>query len=274
MTVKAQNGAVTLKARPGRVVSLSPTLTEDLYAVGAGSQVVAVDQDSNFPAGVPKTSLSGLTPNIEAIAKYNPSLVIASGDSGGMVAALGRLGIPVLIEPAVSSLGAAYAQIEQVGQVTGHAAKAESLTTGMKRQILATVAKAGSSHDNLSYYWELSANPFFSATSATFIGQVVGLFGLTNIADAADKPSDAGYPQLSQEYIVKAKPQVVFLADNEATDGNQAPATVAKRPGWSGVPAVQQHEIVGLNDDVASRWGPRLPQLVTQIAQAVERASK
>ena len=273
MTVKAGNGAVTIKAEPTRIVSLSPTATEDLYQVGAGSQVVAVDNDSNYPADAPKTSLSGLTPNIEAIAKYNPSLVIASQNTGGLVAGLTKLGIPVLIEPAVTTLSAAYAQIEQVGQVTGHAAQAASLTASMKRQILASVAKAGDDHQGLSYYWELSANPFYSVTSATFIGQIVALFGLTNIADKADKPADGGYPELTQEYIVTAKPQVIFLADNEATDGGQTPAIIAKRPGWSGIPAVHGHEVIGLNDDVASRWGPRLPQLVAQIAQAVEQAS-
>lgn len=273
MTVKAGNGAVTIKAEPTRIVSLSPTATEDLYQVGAGSQVVAVDNDSNYPADAPKTSLSGLTPNIEAIAKYNPSLVIASQNTGGLVAGLTKLGIPVLIEPAVTTLGAAYAQIEQVGQVTGHATQAASLTASMKRQILASVAKAGHDHQGLSYYWELSANPFYSATSATFIGQIVALFGLTNIADKADKPADGGYPELTQEYIVTAKPQVIFLADNETTDGGQTPAIVAKRPGWSGIPAVQGHEVIGLNDDVASRWGPRLPQLVAQIAQAIEQTS-
>ena len=273
MTVKAGNGAVTIKAEPTRIVSLSPTATEDLYQVGAGSQVVAVDNDSNYPATAPKTSLSGLTPNIEAIAKYNPSLVIASQDTGGLVAGLAKLGIPVLIEPAVTTLGAAYAQIEQVGQVTGHAAQAASLTASMKRQILASVAKAGDNHQALSYYWELSANPFYSATSATFIGQIVGLFGLTNIADKADKPADGGYPQLTQEYIVTAKPQVIFLADNEAADGGQTTAIVSQRPGWSGIPAVQGHEVVGLNDDVASRWGPRLPELVAEIGQAVEQAA-
>jgi len=273
MTVKAGNGAVTIKAKPTRIVSLSPTATEDLYQVGAGSQVVAVDNDSNYPAEAPKTSLSGITPNIEAIAKYNPTLVIAAQNTGGLVAGLTKLGIPVLIEPAVTTLGAAYAQIEQVGQVTGHAAQATDLTTSMKRQILASVTKAGSGHQGLSYYWELSANPFYSATSNTFIGQIVGLFGLTNIADKADKPADGGYPQLTQEYIVTAKPQVIFLADNEAADGGQSTAIVAKRPGWSGIPAVQDHEIVGLNDDVASRWGPRLPELVAEIGQAIERAA-
>ena len=274
VTVKAGNGEVTLKSYPARIVSLAPTATEDLYAVGAGSQVVAVDQDSDYPAGVPKTSLSGLTPNLEAIAKYNPSLVIASQDSGGLVAGLAKLGIPVLIEPAAASLAAAYAQIGQIGQATGHAAKAATVVAGMQEQIAADVKQAGGNHQGLTYYWELSANPFYSATSATFIGQVVGLFGLKNIADKADKASDGGYPELSQEYIVTAKPQVIFLADNQAADGGQSPVVVARRPGWSAVPAVRQGEVIGLNDDVASRWGPRLPELVGEIAQAVERATK
>jgi iron complex transport system substrate-binding protein len=271
VTVTAANGAVTIKSRPARIVSLDPTSTEDLYAVGAGPQVVAVDQDSNYPAGVPKTGLSGLTPNIEAIAKYNPSLVVASQNSGGLVSGMTKLGIPVLIEPAVGTLDAVYAQIRQVGEATGHAARAATVVTGMKQQIAADVAKTGTAHKGASYYWELSASPFYSAASSTFIGQVVGLFGLKNIADAVSKPADGGYPELSQEYIVTAKPQIIFLADNEPADGNQSPAVVAKRPGWSGIPAVQDHEIIGLNDDIASRWGPRLPQLVAEIAAAIQQ---
>jgi len=273
VTVKAGNGAVTIDSEPARIVSLSPTLTEDLYGVGAGGQVVAVDSDSDYPAGVPKTSLSGLTPNLEAIARYNPSLVVASQDSGGLAAGLAKLGIPVLIEPAVPTIAAAYAQIQQVGQATGHAAQAATLVASMQRQIAADVNQAGAAHPAFTYYWELSANPFYSATSATFIGQVVGLFGLKNIADKAAKPADAGYPQLSQEYIVTARPQVIFLADNQAADGGQSPAVVAKRPGWAGIPAVRDHAVIGLNDDVASRWGPRIPLLVAEIAQAVEQAS-
>ena len=77
MTVAASNGSVTIQAKPARIVSLSPTATETLYAVGAGGQVVAVDSDSDYPASAPVTKLSGLTPNVEAIAKYNPDLVIA-----------------------------------------------------------------------------------------------------------------------------------------------------------------------------------------------------
>jgi iron complex transport system substrate-binding protein len=258
VTLTAANGAVTIKSEPARIVSLDATPTEDLYAV--------------YPAGTPKTSLSGLTPNIEAIAKYNPALVISSQNSGGLVAGMAKLGIPVLIEPAVVTLAQAYAQIAQVAAATGHAAQGARVVAGMKQQIAASVRTADTGHKGLTYYWELSANPYYSATSATFIGQIVGLLGLKNVADAASKPADGGYPELSAEYIVTAQPQVIFLADNQATDGGQTPAIVAKRPGWSGIPAVKDGEVIGLNDDIASRWGPRLPELVAEIAQAVERA--
>ena len=272
VTVKAGNGTVTIKARPVRIVSLAPTATEDLYAVGAGHQVVAVDADSDYPAQAPATKLSGLSPNVEAIAKYRPDLVVASQDTGGLSAGLKKLGVPVLIEPAAASLDDAYAQIVQIGQATGHQARAQRTVTAMKAQIAADVKRAGSGHQGLTYYWELSAKPFYSVTSKTFIGQIVGLFGLKNVADAADKAADGGYPQLSEEYIVSARPQLIFLADNEAASGGQSPAVVAGRAGWAVIPAVKDHEVIGLNDDVASRWGPRLPQLVAQIAQAVEQA--
>jgi iron complex transport system substrate-binding protein len=273
VTLTAANGSVTIKARPGRIVSLAPTATEDLYAVGAGPQVVAVDQDSDYPPGAPVTKLSGLTPNLEAIAKYNPDLVVASQNSNGLVSGLGKLGVPVLIEPAVATLNGAYAQIDQIGRATGHYAQAERTVASMKTQIAAYVKQAGSSHSGLTYYWELTANPYYSVTSSTFIGQIVSLFGLKNIANAANKASDGGYPELSEEYIVTAAPKIIFLADNQAADGGQTPAIVAARPGWSAIPAVKDHEVIGLNDDIASRWGPRLPELVAEIAQAVERAS-
>ena len=271
VSLTAANGSVKIKAKPGRIVSLSPTATEDLYAVGAGPQVVAVDDDSDYPANAPVTKLSGLTPNLEAIAKYNPALVIAAQNSSGLVSGLGKLGVPVLIEPAAATLTDAYDEIVQIGQATGHAAQGVRTVATMKSEIAADVKQAGSGKD-LTYYWELSANPYYSVSSSTFIGQVVGLFGLKDIADAANKASDGGYPELSEEYIVTAKPAIIFLADNEAADGGQSPAIVAARPGWSAIPAVKDHEIIALNDDIASRWGPRLPQLVAQIAQAVEKA--
>jgi len=272
LTLSAANGAVAIKARPGRIISLSPTATEDLYAVGAGHQVVAVDSDSDYPKNAPVTSLSALTPNVEAIAKYRPDLVIASQGTGGLVPGLTKLGVPVLIEPAAATLASAYGQIDQIGQATGHLAAAQRTVASMRSQIAADVRRAGSGHKDLTYYWELSASPYYSAASQTFIGQVVGLFGLTNIADTANKASDGGYPELTEEYIVTARPEIIFLADNQAADGGQTPAIVARRAGWTAIPAVKDDEVIGLNDDIASRWGPRLPQLVAAIAQAVVRA--
>jgi iron complex transport system substrate-binding protein len=273
MTLSASNGSVTIKSRPDRIISLSPTATEDLYAVGAGSQVVAVDSDSDYPADAPMTSLSGLTPNVEAIAKYRPDLVITQENANGLVSGLAKLGVPVLIEPPAANLAGAYQQIDQIGQATGHATSADRTVASMKSSIAASVASAaGAGHKDLTYYWELSANPYYSATSQTFIGQIVSMFGLKNIADAANKASDGGYPELSEEYIVAARPQIIFLADNQAADGGQTPAVVDKRAGWSVIPAVKDDEVIALNDDIASRWGPRLPELVKEIAQAVEHA--
>ncbi|MBP0457101.1 ABC transporter substrate-binding protein [Streptomyces montanisoli] len=272
VTLRAANGKVTIAARPAHIVSLSPTATEDLYAVGAGKQVVAVDADSDYPASAPVTSLSGLTPNIEAIAKYSPDLVVASQDSGGLVDRLGKLGVPVMIEPAAATIDDAYTQIDRIGRATGHTAQAEHTVAGMKSRIAATLKRAGSHHSGLSYYWELGASPYYSATSSTFVGRVASLFGLKNVADKADKASDGGYPQLSQEYIVSAKPRLIFLGDSGKSDGGQSPAIVSARPGWSGIPAVRSKAVIGLDGDVASRWGPRLPQLVDAIARAVEKA--
>jgi len=274
VTITTSTGPVTINSQPERIVSLSPTSTEDLFAVGAGKQVVAVDLSSNYPTGAPKTSLNGVNPNIEAIAHYDPSLVITYADANGLVAGMKKLGVPVLVEPAVTNLTGAYAQIEQVGQATGHDSQARQVVAGMQAQIAADLTKVGTTHSDLSYFWEVAANPYYSATSKTFIGSIVGMFGLKNIADGADKPADGGYPQLTEEYIVAAKPQIIFLTDNQSADGGQTPAIVAARPGWSAMPAVKDKEVIPLNDDVASRWGPRLPQLVEAIAQAVESAAK
>ena len=268
VTVTAADGPVTIKGLPQRIVSLDPTATEDLYAVGAGTQVVAVDQNSDFPSGAPVTSLSGVTPDVAAIARYHPSLVISQYHAG-LAASLAKLGIPLLIEREVYNLRDAYAQIEQIGLATGHGYQAGEIVTNMRQVITDAVAQAGTKYRGLSYYWETGADPHLSVTSATLIGHVMDLFGLRDIADVANAPGGI-HPALTGDYIVAAKPQLIFLADNDAADGGQTPAMVAARAGWAAIPAVKNHAIFGLNDDIASRWGPRLPQLVEEIAAALE----
>lgn len=268
VVVDAGNGKITIPGRPKRIVALSPTATEILFAIGAGPQVVAVDDQSDHPANAPKTDLSGFKPNAEAVIGYKPDLVVLASDIGGIVKTLEKVGIPVLLEPSAVQIEDAYDQIADLGKATGHAGEAGKTAQDMRQQIEATV-KATPPGKGLTYYHELSESRH-SASSKTFIGQVYGLFGLENIADRADKQGD-GYPQLSPEYLLKADPDLVFLADTKCC--GQSEATVAKRTGWSALSAVKNDNVVPLDDDVASRWGPRLVELVKAVGAAVQRAA-
>ncbi len=265
VTVAATNGPVSIEHRPLRIVSLSPTATEMLFAIDAGSQVVAVDDDSTYPPQAPMTKLSGFQPNVEATAKYTPDLVVISNDTGNLTKSLQALSIPVLLEPAAASLDDTYSQIEQLGVATGHVADAARLVASIKSQIQQLVASEPTFSHPLTYYHELDQT-YYTATSKTFIGQVYNLLGLKNIADQA-KGATSGYPQLSAEYIIKANPDVILLADTRCC--GQSLKTVSKRPGWDEITAVRAGAVVALDDDVASRWGPRVADFVRTVVQAL-----
>ena len=245
-----------------RIVSISPTGTEMLFAIGAGDRVVAVDQFSYYPAEAPVTDLDGWNPNVEAIASYDPDLVVmqAGAEIG---ASLEALGIEVWTHAAPFGFEDVYVQIEQLGEVTGQTDEAAALVAGMRAQIAELVA-APPDASGLSYYHELD-NTLYTVTSSTFIGQVYSLFGLVNVADPADTDGSAwGYPQLSDEYLVDADPDVIFLADTLCC--GQSAQTVAARPGWDQLTAVRNGRIVELNDDIVSRWGPRLVDFIAAIS--------
>ena len=245
-----------------RIVSISPTATEMLFAIGAGDRVVAVDQFSYYPDEAPVTGLDGWNPNVEAIASYDPDLVVmqTSGDVG---ASLEALGIEVWAHDAPFAFEDVYVQIEQLGEVAGQTDEAAALVAGMRAQIAELIAAAPDA-SGLTYYHELD-NTLYTVTSSTFIGQVYGLFGLANVADPADADGSAwGYPQLSDEYLVDADPNVIFLADTLCC--GQSAQTVAARPGWDLLSAVQDDRIVELDDDIVSRWGPRLVDFIAAIS--------
>jgi iron complex transport system substrate-binding protein len=267
VTITAANGDVTIDERPARIVSLSPTATEMLFAIGAGDQVVAVDDQSDHPAEVPATNLSGFEPNVEAIASYEPDLVVMSDDA--IAGELEALDIRLLVEPAVSTVEEAYEQVRQLGAATGNATEADATVSGIQSEIEAIVTEIPEDADAapLTFYHELD-DSYYSATSSTFIGALYELAGLENIADEADDGS--GYPQLSGEYIVDADPDIVYLADSECCA--QSAETVAARPGWGEISAVQNGNVVELGDDVASRWGPRMVELLELIVEGADRA--
>ena len=259
-------GDFTLESQPTRIVSLSPTATEVLYAVGAGDQVVAVDDYSNFPQEAVDlgTALSGYEPNVEAIAGYAPDLVIIAYDTTSLIDQLNALSIPVFMAEAVTSIDAAYEQIENIGLLTGHAAEAVALTESMRAQIEEAVAGVTLPAEPLSYYHELD-NTLYSVTSNTFIGSVYSLFGLRNIADNVEAGND--YPQLSAEVIVSSDPDLIFLADTKCC--GETAETVAAREGWGSLKAVTNGNVIELDDDIPSRWGPRIVDFVIAIRDAV-----
>jgi iron complex transport system substrate-binding protein len=267
VTVTPTGGkAVTIATKPTHIVSLSPASTEDLFALGAGSQVTAVDKLSDYPSSVPHGDLDAYKPNVEAIAARKPDLVVVYSDTNNVVAGLEQLKVPVLLLKAATSLDDAYGQISLLGKATGHSADADKLVGDMKSQIADVVAKAPKKP--LSYFHELSADGY-TVTSKTFVGQVYGLFGLRNVADSAGGTGD--YPQLSAEKVISADPDLIFLADT--TCCQQSATTVAARPGWATVKAVRNGNVVTLDDSVASRWGPRVVDLVKAVAAAVQKAS-
>lgn len=248
-----------------RIISLSPTATEMLFAIDAGDLVIAADAFSNYPPEAPTTELSGFQPNVEAIAELEPDVVVMSGAGEDVIAGLEAVGSSVVILPAAVTLDDSYAQITELGALTGREAEAADVVAGMQADIDALVAEVDPLA-GLTYFHELD-DTYFSATSQTFIGQIYGLLGLTNIADAADPDGEAfGFPQLSPEFIIDADPDLIFLADTKCC--GQDATTVAARPGWGGLSAVENGNVVELDDDIASRWGPRVVDFLEVVVEA------
>ena len=251
---------------PQRIVSLSPTATEDLYAIGAGDLIAAVDGESDYPPSAPRTELSGFQPNVEAVAAYRPDLVVVSAEgTEAAVRGLRKLGIRVLVQAAATSLGDVYAQIRELGRIVGRRAEARAVAARIRASVARSV-RAAPSGSGLSVYHEVSPD-YFSADSSTFIGRIYRLFGLANIADGAGTAAGTGYPQLSAEHILQADPDLIVIADTECC--NQSPATVSRRPGWSGVAALRRGGVIAIDEDVASRWGPRVAEFAERLGEAL-----
>ncbi|HEY7222263.1 MAG TPA: ABC transporter substrate-binding protein [Micromonosporaceae bacterium] len=257
-------GSVTLDHQPQRIVSLSPVMTEMLFAVGAGDQVVAVDSQSNYPADAPVTDLSAYTPNAEAVATYTPDLVVLSDDISDIVGQLTALHIPVYVGKAADTTDDTYRELAEIGTLTGHPGDASALVERMKDDLAKILQDVPARSKPLTYFYELD-NTFYTATSESFIGRLFTAAGLVNIADAGNAGN--GYPQISQETILAANPDLIFLAD--AYPGGESAQTVAARPGWANLKAVRTGQVVELDTDIASRWGPRIVDLQRAIVDAI-----
>ena len=247
-----------------RIISLSPTATEILFAIEAGGQVVAVDDQSNFPLEAPMTPLSGYTPNIESIAEYQPDLVVASYDPGDLVGGLEALEVATLLQPAASSMEDTYVQINELGLLTGRQSEASELIESIKSDLDEIASKKIGK--GLTYYHEID-NTLYSPTSKTFLGKLYSLLGLSNIADPAIE-GGFGWPQLSAEFIIDADPDLIFLGN---TDWGESVEIVAERPGWGSLTAVEKGRVISVDTDTSGRWGPRVVDFLISVRSAIEK---
>jgi iron complex transport system substrate-binding protein len=250
---------------PQRIISLSPSATETLFAVGAGDQVIAVDALSTYPeeALAVVTDLSGYTPNVEAIAAYEPDLVIHDGTQD--LSTLEGLGIEQLASTAPDAFDDVYVRIEEIGAVTGHSEEAARVVEDMQSDVEAAIGSVEVLFEVPPRIYHELDDTLFSINSNTFIGQVYSLFGLQNIADTAE--GSTPYLQLNAEFVISQNPDVIFLADAQCC--GQSPETVAARPGWGEITAVQAGNVIPVDEDVASRWGPRIVEYVEFVAATI-----
>lgn len=258
--------AQALTPKPVRIISLSPSATEILFGIGAGAQVIAVDDNSDFPLNAPFSKLSSFTPNVEAIAAYHPDLVVLQSSATNAATIqmdLEKLKIRVFSEVTPVNINDAYSEFLALGAATGHPSRAKALVMSMKSQISEILAKARK-RASLNFFHELD-NTLYSADSSTFIGQIYSDFNLVNIADAANS---GGYPQLSAEAVIKANPKAIFLDDAQY---GESLATVTSRPGWSAISAVKNRHVITLPLDIPDRWGPRIVSFYRFIAQAISK---
>jgi iron complex transport system substrate-binding protein len=259
----SSNTKVTIAAQPKRIVSLSPAATEILYALGAGDRVVGSDKFSNYPEAALKTpKLDYSKPDPEAALALNPDLVIMATRQEEQVQQFRDLKMTVLFFEEAATVEGVYDSITLLGQLTGHDDQAAQLVAGMRQRVTAMTSKVTDVTRGPRVFYELTTD-LYTAGPDTFIGSMLSLLKAQNIATGAT----SDFPQLTAEAVIAADPEVILLADAEFQAQNAD--TVLSRPGWANVSAVKSRRVVGIDDDIASRPGPRIVEAMEIVAKAL-----
>ncbi len=256
-------------APPERILSLSASATQMLYAIGAGKQVVGVDKYSTWPPGAPRTKFTGYESSAEDYLYLHPDLVVFAFKEGTLIQQLAKLHVRTLLLPPATNIAGVDSQLAELGRTTGHLAAAEQAEARLARSISAAEREAKGKGRGKTYYIELDPT-YYTATSGTFIGSEFSLFGMRDIADPAGHGNL--WPQISAEYLLKQDPDYVFLADTVCC--HQTPASFASRPGLSLLRAVKLHQVIGVDDSVASEWGPHTVSELVDLLARVLAASR
>lgn len=267
VTVQRSDGKeLSVEAPVSKIASLSPGATEIIFALGAESRLVAVDQQADYPEGAQNFArkMDAYQPNVEAIAALQPDLVIVADDANGIVGALDRISLPVLyidLDTDVRTMNDVFGQIGLLGRLTGTEEKANEMIVDLNARVDAVVEKLEglATTDGPIVYHELDSM-FYSVAEQTFIGSIYRTLKARNIAEDGGGVS---YPQLSQEAIIEANPDIIVLADEEF---GVTVESVKARPGWGVITAVQTDRIYGIDPDIISRPGPRIVDALEQLA--------
>jgi iron complex transport system substrate-binding protein len=257
---------VTVDGPAQHIVSIAPSNTEILFAIGAGNQVVGRDEYSDDPEAARSVTNIGSAfdeLNTEMIVSLEPDLVLAANiNAPEQVKALENLGITVYYLNNPHTLEEMYGNLEIVAQLTGHEAETATLIESLQKRVAAVDEKIATVSARPSVFYELdSTDPSkpWTAGKDTFITLLIERAGGSNIA--ADLES---YPQMSLEQIVAADPEYIILGDSMWGVTSEM---VASRPGWENLSAVKNEKVVPFDDDLVSRPGPRLVDGLEELAK-------
>ena len=271
ITVTDGLGSAIQLAQPAqRVISLAPSNTEILYAIGAGSLLVARDDFSNYPEeanALPSIGGSMTNFNLEEITSLQPDLILASPlISPDQVNAIKVVTPNVFVVPNPTDLEGLYTNLVNVGMLTGHQAEAEQLAADLRARADAVLAKTAAVTEKPKVFYELDATEPakpWTAGPGTFIDLLIGLAGGENIGASLQ----GEWAQISQEELIVQDPEIILLGD--ALYGGITPESLAGRPGWGAISAVKNERVLPFNDDLVSRPGPRMIEGLEELAKVL-----
>jgi len=257
---------VVLNGTAQRIISMAPSITETLFAVGAGGQVVGRDTPSDYPEAAKNITDIGSTYealNTELIISLKPDLIIAAEiNTPEQVKALENLGLTVYYLKNPTTIEEMYGSMETVAKMTGHESEAAAAIESLKKRVAAVDEKILPLSSRISVFYEVDgtdpAKPF-TAGKGTFITLLIERAGGSNIASDIN-----GYPQLSLEQVVAKDPAFIILGDAK---WGTTPESIAKRPGWANLSAVKNGKVLPFNDDLVSRPGPRMVDGLEALAK-------
>jgi iron complex transport system substrate-binding protein len=252
---------------PARVISLAPSHTEVMYALGAEDRLAAVNEWSDYPpAARTKPQVRGVRPSLEQIVALRPDLILLVGGMGDLLAQFEANGMPALVL-APRNLEDTYRDIELLGVVVGASDRARAVTKAMRDRVAAVRDRvAGTRRPRVFYEVDGtdSVRPF-TVGPASFIHELLELAGGQNVAGAAK----GVWPQLSLEQLLKADPEIIILGDAVAVNNPQTPEMVMRRPGWDRVTAVRRRSIRVVDGNLVSRPGPRIVEGLEALARLI-----